>query len=279
MQVSPRIVSARVVASAVRTDGPEDLEDQFPGRWSKRRAIHEDLRPLAAAVADATRAAGWWTPGSGETVSAGLVIGIDLHGWGHMERWLESLARQGTDEADTLRPSTFLHALPSTPGSTLGLLFGLESYQATINTACLAGFGALAHAVDQLALGRLERVVVACLSAVEPSVAARLPELLGSAEAAFRLGVALCLDAAPGPEPRVSAAVGWAADDPRLRGATPSETLLADLPSGYRVLAAPSLKAVVCSAQEGVKRTVVHTDPCFGTVGVAWLEACGGRDV
>lgn len=254
--------TARIVAGSAQREGVAELEDWFPGRWSPRRAIQDDLRVVAQAVANATKAAGWWT--AGQTVDAGLVVGVDLHGWGHMSRWIASLADHS--EGKTLRPSVFLHALPSTPASTLGLLFGLERYQATLDMGPLSGFAALAHALDQLALGRLERVVVASLSAVEPAVAARLPGPLTGESEPFRLGVALCLERGQGVACRVSR-TGESPSD-----SISSDTLLGDLPSGYRVLAAPSLQAVLRANDAGEKRSVAHRDPCFGGLGIVSLE-------
>jgi hypothetical protein len=254
--------TARIVATSAQREGVKELEDWFPGRWSPRRAIQDDLRVVAQAVANATKAAGWWT--AGQTVDAGLVVGIDLHGWGPMSRWIASLADHS--EGKTLRPSVFLHALPSTPASTLGLLFGLERYQATLDMGPLSGVAALAHALDQLTLGRLERVVVASLSAVDPAVAARLPQPLAGEVDAFRLGVALCLEQGQGVTCRVSQRGEPPAD------AVSSDTLLDDLPSGYRMLAAPSLLAVLRANDAGMKQSVAHRDPCFGGLGIVSLE-------
>ena len=76
------MTSSTLVSGSARADGHKDLEDWFPGRWSPRRAIQDDLRAVVQAVSDATEAAGWWTPGEGQTVDAGLVVfaGVDYAG-------------------------------------------------------------------------------------------------------------------------------------------------------------------------------------------------------
>jgi len=215
---------ARLRAIVTTSEGPADLEDRFPGRWDARRAIQDDLRPLVEAVARATCEAGWWTPGSGELVDGGLVCAVDLHGCEPEVAFGRSLLEPGA----TLRPSLFLQSLPSTPAATLGLLFGLREYQATLNILDLPGPYALGHAIDLLALGRLRRVVVAALTVVGPAGRERLHE--PPQPGTYRLATAVCLEQGEGFQA------------PARRGLDVAE-LLPDIHPGYRVLAAPSLSA------------------------------------
>lgn len=208
----------RLAAVAHAQDAPKDLEDQFPGRWDPKRSIHRGLRPLVEATARALRGAGWWEPG--HTAGGGLVVGVDWHGLEPGLRFGRSLER----ERPTLRPSDFLHSLPSTPATTLSLLFGLQEYQATLDLLPDSGPQLLAHGVDRLRLGRVQRVVVAALSVVGPTAEERLAPGAGT----FALGVALCLE----------------------RGEAPVTELEGpQIPPAYRGLAAPALLATVSGHQ------------------------------
>jgi 3-oxoacyl-(acyl-carrier-protein) synthase len=218
-------VSALLGWSAAR-EGAAALEERFPGRWDARRALHEELRPLVQAAADALAAAGW-----GPDPRTAIVVGLDRYGRAPGRRFQGQLPRAG---AAPLRPSEFLSSLPSTPAATLGLLLGLGGYQATL----VGGGGdaarhALEHAQDLLALGRAPRVLLAALTAEEGP---------GEEEAApFRLGVALCLGALDPARPALAAPAGLEL----------APDLLLDLPSGYRGRAAPGLLAMARQSERG----------------------------
>jgi hypothetical protein len=245
---------AAIVARAHAREGRRELEDLFPGRWNPRRPLHASLRPAAEAVAAACQAAGWWTPGSGQVVLGGLVVAVDLHGYGPALAFWDTLGA-----GKTLRPSSFLHSLPSTPAATLGLLFGLTDYQVTFTQAGAGGLLAAAHARDLLRTERRQRLVVAASSHVTLPVAERLHAAgLVEEPAEFRLGVAWCLEARE--------AVG---ETEHLPGEPVSQVgdtadLLADLDVGYRVLAAPGLLAAGRALDEGGASTLVHRDSCGG---------------
>ena len=131
-----------------------------PGRWPARRTLPEEQAPLVTVVGAALSAAGWWTRGGGEPVRGGLVVASSSAPVVAAQKFCEEL-RSG---ADVIAPSSFIHALPSTAASMLGLLFGLLEYQATVVGGDLAGCVALCHGLDRLRLGRLDRLVVAALS-------------------------------------------------------------------------------------------------------------------
>jgi len=164
-------------AAAASDDAPDDLETRFPGRWDPRRGLDPKLRPLVAATAAALEAAGWWSPAAPEPVAGGLVCAVDLAGTGKAEVFCRRLG------SGALRPAPFLHAVPSTPAATLGLLFGLTDYQTTLMGDAPA---ALAHARDLIAVGRRERIVVAGLTAVDQADALGL-------DRAWAHAVAWCL--------------------------------------------------------------------------------------
>lgn len=142
----------RLVAWERAEEAPRDLEDRFPGRWDNKRALDRPLRPLVAAV-DALLA------GRQVDERCALVVGVDDHHQPAAARFAQAL-----QAGRRLSPSTFLGSLPSTPATTLSLLFQLKGYQATLDTRERAGLQALAHAADLLSLGRCEQVVVAALS-------------------------------------------------------------------------------------------------------------------
>ena len=105
-------------------EGAEDLSpDDFPGRWNRRRAIAPELLPLPRVAADALESAGWWQRGSGQACRGGLVVANDS---GPVLASLD-FTREIHARPDALvRPAGFLHSLPSTAASVLGLLFGLD---------------------------------------------------------------------------------------------------------------------------------------------------------
>lgn len=200
-----------VVAWAGAREGEPGLEERFAGRWDPRRALHEELRPLLQAAADAHARAGW-----GQDPQAAIVVGVDRYGAAPAAAFQAQLRRTGSAPP---RPSDFLASLPSTPAATLGLCLGLGGYQATLAGEGAVGGEALEHALDLLRLGRAPRVLVAALTS-EPAAGGAAP---------FRLGVAACLDreAARG-EP-------W----------TDTGDLLREVPAGYRGRAAPGLLALI----------------------------------
>ncbi len=249
-----------LLGSAVRTEGPRDLEDWFPGRWDPKRALHADLRPLVAAAAAALEAADLWRPGERSApVEGGLVVAVDHHGWGPALRFARAAGRP--------RPSDFLHSLPSTPAATLGILFGLSETQATVHTGAGAGLAALAHAADLVRTGRLARALVAGLSAVDPTITAAFGEA-----APLRLAAALVVARASGPAgPRLEVetappgAEPWPGEPARL----PAEALSGDIASGYRVLAAPTLAVVARASERSGEWLLRHRDPWFGDAAAA----------
>lgn len=181
--------------------------DAFPRRWNPRRSIPSEYEPLCSVVGHALEAAGWWQPRSGELVDGGLVVVHD----GGPESAIRRFAHTVHDpEAMVLRPSGFLQALPSTLSSVLGLLYGLCDYHATLVGGTPAGVRGLRHLLDLIALGRLERGVLAVLSddggLANPSScdfeepAAALPS--------STLAVALCFDRAAG-DSALSLDCGW----------------------------------------------------------------------
>jgi len=160
----------RIVAWERAAEAPRDLEDRFPGRWDPKRGLDRPLRPLVAGLHALL---------AGREVDerCALIVGVDDHHQPAAARFGQAL-----QAGRRLSPSTFLGSLPSTPATTLSLLFQLKGYQATLDTRELAGLQALAHAADLLALGRCEQVVVAALSRGERGA----------------LGVAALLDAGEG---------------------------------------------------------------------------------
>ncbi|RMG11118.1 MAG: hypothetical protein D6731_16130 [Planctomycetota bacterium] len=263
-------MSATVRAWAHAQEAPRELEDRFAGRWDAKRAIHADLRPLVEAVAQATAAAGWWKEGA--EVDAGLVVGVDLGGWGHALRFGEALAaRGGQNPPPPLRPSLFLASLPSTPAATLGLLFGFPRCQATVNRLGLSGFAGIGYALDAIALERCERWVVAASTVVDRTLAARWGAAFADAPLPFRLATALCLEAGAD-LPRLARAEAEppsGAEDPTL-----TTGLLEDLPASYRGLSAPSLLALG-RALEGGRQLLVHREPCWRETAALAVEGTG----
>jgi len=245
---------AVVVARADASQGRRELEDLFPGRWNPRRPLHASLRPLVQAVATATEAAGWWTPGAGEVVEGGLILAVDLHRYGPSLDFWATLAA-----GKTLRPSAFLHSLPSTPAATLGLLFGLTDYQVTFTQQGAGGLQAAGHARDLLRTGRRRRLVVGACSQLTETVAKRLHAAgIVDEPQPFALGVAWCLearDALDGSEHLPGEPVSQRRD---------TTDLLGELAVGYRSLAAPGLLAAGRALDAGAASCLVHRDPCGG---------------
>lgn len=162
------------------------------------------------------------------------MVGVDLYGLAAAERF----AAQHAPPPRTLRPAEFLASLPSTPAGTLGLLFGLHAYQATLCHPELAALQALQHACDVLERGVLRRVLLVALSAVEPEVQRRWQGDPGG-DAAW-LAVALALEVDRGALRVRRVTLGGAED----RGESAGGPLLADLAPSYRGLPAASLLAL-----------------------------------
>ena len=169
-------VSIRGLGSSV--DAPHELEDAFGARWSARREMWSDARPLVHAVGRALITAGWWAPSSGAAVDAGQVVGVDMHPRGPAARF------GAAPDAASARATDFLFALPSSAAALVGIGFGLERYQATVAMHGLSGFAAVAHAFDALRTGRVERIVAAALTA-------------GPEDESDRSAVAWCLERGP----------------------------------------------------------------------------------
>lgn len=163
-----------VAAHVIHGDGFLKPE-LFPGRWNSRRAIPADVEPGASAVACALQQAGWWTPGSGQDVSGGLVLASDGASLEPLRRFAHELEVR-PDGA--IGPADFLFSLPSTAAAVLGLLFGLREYQSTGVGGEEVLVQTLGHGLDLLALGRVRRLCFVALSVRE----------------ARRQAVAWCLD-------------------------------------------------------------------------------------
>lgn len=222
-------------ASAWATAGAPDLEDRFVPRWNPRRPLPAELRPAVEAGWRALEAAGW-IQAPGDPVDGGLLLAVDRPGFAAAERFAQQLG------STTLRPAPFVASLPSTPAGTLGLLFGLQAYQATISHPELAPLYALQHARDLLRAGTLRRVLLVALSTREPIAQARWD---GAPQEA-RFAVALTLEQGVG-ELRVGA-VTLEAGASRESAAGP---LLADLSASYRGLPAASLLALTRASAPG----------------------------
>ena len=223
-------------ACAWATAGAPDLEDRFAPRWNPRRPLPAELRPAVEAGWSALEAAGWaGTPG--EPVDGGLLLAVDRPGFAAAEQFAEQL---GTGKP--LRPGPFLASLPSTPAGTLGLLFGLHAYQATISHPELAPLYALQHARDLLRAGTLRRVLLVALSTREPAAQARWDGVPQDA----RLAVALTLEQGVG-----ELKVGAVTPEAGASIESAAGPLLADLSPSYRGLAAASLLALTRASAPG----------------------------
>lgn len=208
-------MTAEWVVWAAAREGAKDLEDRFPGRWNPKRSLHGELRPLVQAAADALALAGW-----GPDPDTAIVLGIDRYGEASAAAFQAQL-RKG--DAKALRPSDFLSSLPSTPAATLGLVLGLGGYQATLVGEGEAGERALDQARALIRSGAAPRALVGALTSTD----------------GIALGVAACVGSA-------EARIGW--------GKPPSD-LLAGLPSGYLLRAAPRFLALVGPVGGGVMST------------------------
>ncbi len=220
--------SVVVTGTGVAREGRPELEDLFPRRWNRRRPLHEDARPLVDALASALVAAGWWEPGTGYEVAGGLFVGVDHQAAGPAARFAAALDR---DDAASRRPTDFLFALPSSTAAAAGVCFGLRRHQSVLVRGGTAGIAALGHAVDAIALGRVERLAVAALTV--------------TAEPALRLAVAWCLEAgAPTGGLRIerAEALGVGAEIPAEARAS-TDGLLDDVAPAARSFAAPGLLA------------------------------------
>jgi len=161
--------------------------EAFAGRWNPIRDLPEEIEPLPAVVGNALARAGSWEPGSGATCAGGLVVGADT---GFLPPSMEFTRELAVGYSARVSPGSFIHSLPSTAASVLTKLYGFADYQATVVQGALSGVRALAHALDLMAAGRLDRALVAALSV------ATVPD--GGSLA--RIAVALWLE--PETEPR-----------------------------------------------------------------------------
>ena len=182
---SRRVALGSSAAGKCRVDPWERTLDveSFPGRWDPRRSLPHQLEPLPLVATAALERAGWLPAPSGQVCEGGLVLGCD----GGPLAEVIGFARR-VREQTTVAPSGFLYSLPSTGASVLGLLFGLGDYQSTVVQGPLSGVQALRHAIDLMALSRLDRVLVAALSVIEGAPGEALD---GNG---LRLAVALCLE-------------------------------------------------------------------------------------
>lgn len=152
----------RLRALASARAGSPDLEDDFPTRWDPRRRIPAEVAPLVEAAREALRGADWWSPG--QTVAdLALVVAVDHAGEVASRRFADALAR-----ARPTSPGIFLGSLPSTPATTLSLLFGAQGHQVTLNAGPGGAAAALEEARLLLARGVATRVLVGALSATRP---------------------------------------------------------------------------------------------------------------
>lgn len=151
-------VEVRCHALASASEGAEDLEDAFPGRWDPRRRIPPEVAPLAEAARQALGGLGLWEPGR-SLPELGIVIAVDNHGERCAQRFGSALERERP-----CSPAVFLNSLPSTPATTLSLLFGARGYQATLNAGGRGGAAALEEARWLVAQGIAPRVLAGTLS-------------------------------------------------------------------------------------------------------------------
>lgn len=148
----------RVHALTLASEAAPDLEDAFPGRWDPRRRIPAEVAPLAEAARQALSALGRWEPGQ-VLPELGVVVAVDNHGERAAQRFGSALARERP-----CSPAVFLNSLPSTPATTLSLLFGARGYQATLNAGRAGGAAALEEARWLVSRGVAPCVLAAALS-------------------------------------------------------------------------------------------------------------------
>ncbi len=277
--------------------------DDFPGRWNRRRAIAPELMPLPGVAADALESAGWWQRGSGEACRGGLVVANDS---GPVLASLDFTREIHASPDALVRPAGFLHSLPSTAASVLGLLFGLTDYQACVVSGALSGVQALRHALDLLALGRLDRVLVASLSVLRGEREMKSSGPSGPAAdrpiepARVRLAVALCLESSTtgvvadparrsggaSQGPTVDCGLTGSPRTARCASSSPTGEMVAELarelPAGALGLAALPLLLVAKYSEKWFSGanpeplTYHHEEPLTG--GQAWIELRKSRD-
>jgi len=148
----------QVSALATASEGAADLEDAFPGRWDPRRRIPAEVAPLAEAARQVLAGLGRWEPGQA-LPELGLVIAVDNHGERAAARFGSALERERP-----CSPAVFLNSLPSTPATTLSLLFGARGYQATLNAGRGGGAAALEEARWLVSQGIAPCVLAGALS-------------------------------------------------------------------------------------------------------------------
>lgn len=147
--------------------GADDLAhidpSAFSNRWSPMRRFPESIEPLPQVAGGALERAGVWHPGSTETCSGGVIIGAD---GGFLKPTVELAANLSDGYSPNVSPRDFIDSLPSTATSLLAKLYGFAEYQANLVHGAGSGIVALSHAIDLLAVGRLDRALVATLSVV-----------------------------------------------------------------------------------------------------------------
>jgi 3-oxoacyl-(acyl-carrier-protein) synthase len=171
----------RVLALASASEGAQDLEDAFPGRWDPRRRIPPEVAPLAEAARQALAGLGRWEPGQ-VLPDLGIVIAVDNHGERAAQRFGSALERERP-----CSPAVFLNSLPSTPATTLSLLFGARGYQATLNAGSRGGAAALEEARWLVSQGVVPTVLAGALS-VSPAGNQSLAALVLVEEASSEQG-------------------------------------------------------------------------------------------
>jgi hypothetical protein len=159
-----------------------------PGRWNPKRSIPPETDPLSAAAALALEDAGWWRPGQEGPVTGALIAAIDGAQLLPAERFLLDLHGGRAPS-----PGDFLFSLPSSPAAVLGILFGLTDYQATVVGGEDVGLQALRHAMDLLELRRVDRVLLAVLSAADRSILSSPHQWVAATAGPVRSAVAWCL--------------------------------------------------------------------------------------
>ena len=253
---------------------PEVLAEVFPGRWNPRRALPDGLEPLVLAFATALEEAGWWVPGMPEPLNGALVLGTDTHYLRSAEGFARELAERGPAG---ISPSGFLFSLPSSATSILGILFGLRDYQATVTEGGLSGVRALAHALDLLRAGRIDRAAVGAISVVEDPSSP-------PAGAGLELAVTLCLEPiGPG---RPGGSILPLIEESCILEHPPAYAaggcaLAAGIAPVHGGLAAPGLLAVAQALEKALEKaltrpeTIVHHEP--GRPGFALVRIAPAR--
>lgn len=257
---------ARLAGVGISRGAAPDLERGLGDRWDSRRALHPSVRGLIDALARALEAAGWWTPGQAGPLDAGLVIGADFASLAGYRRFARAL-----DDGEPPHAPDFLFGLPSTAAAVAGLAFGFERYQATVPAEGAAGFTAVGHAIDAIRSRRLERVVVAAHTLVEPDAIPHLRAEGVDAAEPFELAVAWCLEAdADSRGPWLERAPARGPDGVATAG------VLDDVPPVWRELAAPALLGATRrfdeASEPGARCVVRHRDSCFDETALIRLQ-------